>query len=306
MHNQSSSTGSSGSDTTQPPGLRDKAKKDLAMRLVSAAENSSLCWKDQFGYIEYNVEGNESDNRGYTGGIVGFTSKTGDMLKVVQLFEKLSKKANSPQETPLTKYIKPLEKANGSPSQKGLELEFEDAWRKCDRADKYRDAFREAQMDVRDEDYFEPAVKAAQNHGPAKLGTLGQFIYYDAWVMHGGGDAVAIQEEADKATDKELEDLYSFVGARLEEMRVDHAWVMHDKDSARTIWEKAIKAKDKEVKYLYAFLGVRLKKMCKEVDHRENVDRVINMQLKFLEAGNLNLDLPLEFEVNKEQFKIPS
>jgi hypothetical protein len=42
------------------PGLGSPAKKELAMQLVSSAENSSLDWKAQYGYIEYNVERNEA------------------------------------------------------------------------------------------------------------------------------------------------------------------------------------------------------------------------------------------------------
>jgi len=36
-------------------GLRDPAKKETAMELVSAAENSSLDWKAQYGYIYYDA-----------------------------------------------------------------------------------------------------------------------------------------------------------------------------------------------------------------------------------------------------------
>src|SRR2546423_15651546 len=68
-------------------GLHDPAKKDIAMQLVSTAENSSLDWKVQYGYIEYNVEHNEKENRGYTAGIIGFTSRTHDMLELVQHYE---------------------------------------------------------------------------------------------------------------------------------------------------------------------------------------------------------------------------
>src|SRR4051794_40641743 len=56
---------------TENAGLRDPAKKEIAMQLVSAAENSSLDWKAQYGYIEYNVEHNEKENRGYTAGVIG-------------------------------------------------------------------------------------------------------------------------------------------------------------------------------------------------------------------------------------------
>ena len=49
----------------------DPVKKEIAMRLISSAENSSLNWRAQYGYIE-----DIDDGRGYTGGIVGFCSGT--------------------------------------------------------------------------------------------------------------------------------------------------------------------------------------------------------------------------------------
>ena len=51
------------------------------MRLVSSAENSSLNWRAQYRYIE-----DIRDGRGYTAGIIGFCSGTGDMLEVVQAY----------------------------------------------------------------------------------------------------------------------------------------------------------------------------------------------------------------------------
>src|SRR5262245_29952809 len=57
------------------PDLSDPAKKEIAMKLVSSAENSSLDWKAQYKYIE-----DIGDGRGYTAGIIGFCSGTGDML----------------------------------------------------------------------------------------------------------------------------------------------------------------------------------------------------------------------------------
>ncbi|MGW0582794.1 chitosanase, partial [Streptomyces sp. NPDC002920] len=50
-------------------GLDDPAKKEIAMKLVSSAENSSLDWKAQYKYIE-----DIGDGRGYTAGIIGFCS----------------------------------------------------------------------------------------------------------------------------------------------------------------------------------------------------------------------------------------
>src|SRR6476469_6737547 len=61
--------------------LASPQKKEIAMRLVSSAENSSLNWRAQYRYIE-----DIHDGRGYTAGIIGFCSGTGDMLEVVQAY----------------------------------------------------------------------------------------------------------------------------------------------------------------------------------------------------------------------------
>jgi len=51
-----------------PRDLRSAKEKEIAMELVGSAENSSLDWRAQYGYIE-----DIHDGRGYTGGIIGFT-----------------------------------------------------------------------------------------------------------------------------------------------------------------------------------------------------------------------------------------
>lgn len=82
-----------------PVSLTDKDKKETAMELVSSAENSSLNWKKQYSYIE-----DIKDGRGYTAGIIGFCSGTGDMLEVVK---------NYTQEQPdnkLAKFLPALKK----------------------------------------------------------------------------------------------------------------------------------------------------------------------------------------------------
>ena len=55
------------------------------MQLVSSAENSSLDWRAQFDYIE-----DIGDGRGYTAGIIGFCSGTGDMLELVEDYTRRS------------------------------------------------------------------------------------------------------------------------------------------------------------------------------------------------------------------------
>src|SRR3954463_15265625 len=109
-------------DADVKPGLTEPAKKDVAMQLVSAAENSSLDWKAQYSYIEYNVEHNAKENRGYTAGIVGFTSRTHDMLELVEYYERISP-GNA-----LSKFLPALRKVDGTPGTEGLGKPFERAW----------------------------------------------------------------------------------------------------------------------------------------------------------------------------------
>jgi chitosanase len=87
--------------------------KEIAMELVSSAENSSLDWKAQYRYLE-----DIGDGRGYTGGIIGFCSGTGDMLEVVQRYT-----ATSP-DNGLARFLPALRKVNGTDSHAGLGAPF--------------------------------------------------------------------------------------------------------------------------------------------------------------------------------------
>ncbi|MFI7102680.1 chitosanase [Streptomyces sp. NPDC050161] len=151
-------------------GLDDPAKKEIAMQLVSSAENSSLDWKDQYRYIE-----DIGDGRGYTGGIIGFCSGTHDMLELVELYTKRK------PDNILAKYLPALRKVDGSDSHEGLDPNYTKDWKKAAQDS----AFQKAQNDERDRVYFNPAVKQGKSDG---VGVLGQFAYYDAIVMHGDGD----------------------------------------------------------------------------------------------------------------------
>ena len=165
---------------TNPPAstdLHNATKKDIAMQLVSAAENSSLNWKAQYAYIEYNVEGNAAENRGYTAGIIGFTTKTSDLLALVKHYKTIA------PGNVLEKYIPALEKANGTSSQTGLGTAFMNDWKTA--ANAADGKFKQAQDNERDRVYFNPAVTMAKQDG---VRTLGQFAYYDAAVMHGPND----------------------------------------------------------------------------------------------------------------------
>ncbi|MEU6547837.1 chitosanase [Streptomyces sp. NPDC046859] len=150
-------------------GLDDPAKKEVAMQLVSSAENSSLDWKAQYRYIE-----DIGDGRGYTAGIIGFCSGTGDMLDLVELY------ADRRPGNILARYLPALRRVNGTDSHDGLDPDYPRDWARAagDRA------FKTAQNDERDRVYFDPAVRQGKADG---LRALGQFAYYDAIVMHGDG-----------------------------------------------------------------------------------------------------------------------
>ncbi len=234
-------------------GLNDPIKKELAMRLVSSAENSSLDWKAQYAYIE-----DIRDGRGYTAGIIGFCSGTGDMLELVQYYT-LQKPSN-----PLAAYLPALRSVNGSSSHAGLGDSFVAAWRSA-AADP---VFQMAQDYMRDKMYFNPAVNQAKADG---LGTLGQFMYYDAMVMHGPGDS------AD-----------SFGGLR-----------------AAVMSQAKLPSKGgDQVAYLNAFLDAREALMRTEAAHSDT-SRVSTAQRAFLKAGNINLDLPLAWSVYGDTFSVP-
>ncbi|MFD3584588.1 chitosanase [Streptomyces sp. NPDC058683] len=233
-------------------GLDDPAKKEIAMKLVSSAENSSLDWKAQYKYIE-----DIGDGRGYTAGIIGFCSGTGDMLDLVQLYTD-RKPGNV-----LAKYLPALRRVDGTDSHSGLDPNFPADWRKAAQDT----AFQQAQNDERDRVYFNPAVQQGKTDG---LGTLGQFAYYDAIVMHGDGD---------------------------------------DSTSFRNIRKRALgNAKPpaqggNEVTYLNAFLDARVWAMKQEEAHSDTT-RVDTEQRVFVRNGNLCLNTPLDWKVYGDSYHI--
>ncbi|MCB5169482.1 chitosanase [Streptomyces bambusae] len=233
-------------------GLDDPAKKEIAMQLVSSAENSSLDWKAQYKYIE-----DIDDGRGYTAGIIGFCSGTGDMLDLVELYTE-RKPGNV-----LAKYLPALRRVDGSDSHAGLDPNFTRDWKKA-AADR---VFQQAQNDERDRVYFNPGVKQGKADG---VGTLGQFTYYDALVMHGDGS---------------------------------------DATSFRNIRKRALaKAKPpaqggNETTWLNAFLDARVWAMKQEEAHSDT-SRVDTAQRVFLRKGNLDLDPPLDWKVYGDSYHI--
>ncbi|MFI6075009.1 chitosanase [Actinoplanes sp. NPDC051343] len=247
---------SMGTTTTTPPSssapsgkdLSDPAKKEVAMELVSAAENSSLDWKAQYKYIE-----DIGDGRGYTAGIIGFCSGTGDMLELVQAYTR-----TEPGNV-LAKYLPALQKVNNTDSHTGLDPNFTKDW-KTAAADP---VFQAAQDKERDDTYFTPAVNQAKADG---LRALGQFAYYDAAVMHGFDGEQQIRARAIKDA-------------------------------------KPPSQGGNETAYLQAYLNERVIEMKKEAAH-DDTSRVDTEQRVFLNAGNLDLNTPLDFQTYGDPYHI--
>ncbi|MEU8887719.1 chitosanase [Streptomyces sp. NPDC048442] len=237
--------------TSASSGLRDPGKKEIAMRLVSSAENSSLEWKKQYAYIE-----DIGDGRGYTAGIIGFCSGTGDMLELVERYS-----AAVPGNV-LEKYLPALREVNGSNSHDGLGSRFVRDWHRAARDGE----FERAQNEERDRVYFEPAVRRAQQDG---LGTLGQFVYYDAMVMHGEGGR----------------DGFDMI-----------------RRSALAKAAPPSRGGDQGA-YLNAFLDVRKSTMKREAAH-EDTSRIDTAQRVFVNKGNFSLRTPLAWKVYGDTYRI--
>ncbi|MEV6414828.1 chitosanase [Kribbella sp. NPDC051718] len=238
--------------SVQAVGLDDPAKKEIAMKIVSSAENSSLDWKAQYKYIE-----DIDDGRGYTAGIIGFCSGTGDMLDLVKLY-KQKKPGNV-----LQKYLPALENVDGTDSHEGLDPNYTRDWKTAANDS----VFKAAQDSERDRVYFNPSVSQGKADG---VGVLGQFMYYDAIVMHGGGN-----------------DGTSFGGIR-----------------KRALTKAKPPAQGgNETTWLNAFLDARVWAMKQEEAHSDT-SRVDTAQRVFLRNGNLNLNTPLDWKVYGDSFHI--
>ncbi|MFD7641567.1 chitosanase [Kitasatospora sp. NPDC059795] len=153
--------------TAVRPDLTDPRWKEYAQELVSSAENSTLDWRSQYPYVEDIGDGN-----GYTAGIIGFCSGTGDLADVITRYTAL--KPNNI----LAKYLPALAALDGSASHQGLDPTFVGDWRLAAQDP----LLQQAQNEERDRQYFTPSVQQAKTDG---LHALGQFAYYDALVVHG-------------------------------------------------------------------------------------------------------------------------
>jgi chitosanase len=165
--------------------------QEKAFQLTNTAEYSTVNWWENYDDIADILDG-----RGYTAGIVGFTSATGDMLELVEDY--VSRK---PTGNTLAAYVDNLQattafgdtvddavygvNGGGASTKANAELgaPFRTAWTNAANTDAL---FRLCQRDYRTRVYWLPAYNAAIADG---LGALGIAIYYDTSVNHGPGVA---------------------------------------------------------------------------------------------------------------------
>jgi chitosanase len=181
------------------------------------------------------------------------------MLQLVELYTQ-----RSPNNI-LAKYLPALRNVDGTASHAGLDPNYTRDW-KTAAADP---AFQAAQESVRDSVYFNPAVSQAKADG---LRALGQFIYYDAIVMHGPGNSAT-----------------SFGGIR----------------KAALAKAKPPSQGGNETTYLNAFLDARVAAMKTEAAHSDT-SRVDTAQRVFLNNRNFDLNPPLTWKVYGDPYTIAS
>ncbi|MEU7280825.1 chitosanase [Streptomyces sp. NPDC045431] len=236
-----------------PPGLAAADKKELAHQILGSSMNSTKDWRTLYGHIA-----DSDDGDGYCGGVIGFCSGTKDMRILVESYTK------EHPDNALAAYLPALRAVDGTDSREGLGTAFMDAWQR----ESEKRAFRDAQDEIRDTMYFKPAVDLAKLDG---LGTLGQFVYYDAMVFHGPG--------------------------------IDENGFYEIRERVRAATKTASEGGDEKA-YLNAFLDAcRTAMLASKSD--QDTSRIDTAQRAFLRDGNLSLKTPLVWRMYGETFRAP-
>jgi chitosanase len=160
--------------------IRSPVCVEMCYQIVSTAENGTLDWTTAYRYIE-----DIGDDRGYTGGLVGFVTSSGDMLSMVKQYV-----VEKPTNNLLKPYLGGLQSCvnvgygsgQSSAAASNLGSAYLTAWRSCADNDPI---FRKVQRDFRKSMYFDDALKQALADG---VGPLGLCLHYDILVNHGVGN----------------------------------------------------------------------------------------------------------------------
>jgi chitosanase len=145
-------------------------QKRRAEQLTSIFENDTT--ELQYAYVE-----DLHDGRGITAGRAGFTTRDGDALQVVEIYSKKVPQNN------LAKFLPELKRLKTEHSADTSHLRgYADEWKKA----AHDPAFRAAQDQVSDHEYYEPSAKYADEVGLKTA--LARAVLYDSIIQHGDGD----------------------------------------------------------------------------------------------------------------------
>jgi chitosanase len=175
---------------TAPPAhtLDDLVMKEKILQFVGTAENSNKDWTIGYPYCEYGA--GIGDTRGYTLGIVGWTTATYDANVLLKHYRDIA------PGNILAKWIDELDTIDAMSTQSQRHSASASLLGSAFAADVATAGgtalFQQAQKEERDRMYWAPAIAAAKADGLSPLGAL---IYYDTIVNHGSypGDSVGGQ-----------------------------------------------------------------------------------------------------------------
>lgn len=155
-------------------------QRNLATQLIAIFENRERTL--QYAYVE-----NIDDGRGFTSGIVGFTTGTGDARLVIDRYREMAERQGAAVRGNIARYLPELERLDrlerSDPARATVFAlgGYEDAWR----AAAEDPLFRAAQDSVASDLYYRPALQLADVVG-IRSG-LGRALLWDAIIQHGGG-----------------------------------------------------------------------------------------------------------------------
>lgn len=249
---------------------------DLAIQLIAIFENRERTL--QYPYVEY-----LGDGRGYTSGIVGFTTGTGDALLVIRQYEDLL--TGVPEDDDLPGYardrrilsylpelerIEALDRSAPERDEIGGLGGYADAWMEAAEDP----LFRAAQDSVFSRLYYQPALELASVVG-VRSG-FGRAQILDAIIQHGGGydpdglPAMLALTYSELGSPADWDEEWAWMD-RFLEIRDDLLYCAHG-DGTREAW-------------------------------RESRTRV-NVYRQILEAGNLDLSSPLRFNLDSREWVV--